>query len=296
MNKPKIVVGIPFSTTKYFYPGDDNKGKELQAFDPFLEKPQLFLSNPLYDLEFFFVVEHSLYKESLMLEDIVPEFRRFWNHEGISECEAALSKNFYPKVEKLQELGFKVSIYNLILDTGIIVSGSGTHERLKHITAARNLITDFCIDNQASHLLALDSDVKPKPTAPKGMAITDFISALLEPSYPLIGGFVDQYSFVLGIPGYDETVSKRKAYRESISFFNAEKKRNSALVLTTFNTAGFNLIGRDVFNNIRWRYDLDKGMTDDPCFGYDAACLGYPWIINTAVTAIHPCLTSDTNP
>src|SRR5690606_951960 len=35
-------------------------------------------------------------------------------------------------------------------------------------------------------------------------------------------------------------------------------------------TAAFVLIRRDLLRKVRWRWDLDAGMSDDPCLHHDA--------------------------
>lgn len=46
-------------------------------------------------------------------------------------------------------------------------------------------------------------------------------------------------------------------------------------VQTHWNTAGFLLLQREVVMRLRWRHDMSRGATDDPCFAADALEAGF---------------------
>jgi hypothetical protein len=59
-------------------------------------------------------------------------------------------------------------------------------------------------------------------------------------------------------------------------------------VQSHMNTAGFLLIAREVFRRLRWRFDLEAGLTDDPCYYRDAKeLLGVPTYVRKDVIGRH---------
>ena len=44
-------------------------------------------------------------------------------------------------------------------------------------------------------------------------------------------------------------------------------------------TAAFVMLTRALFKKVPWRYDMEMGMTDDPCLHFDAEQLGYPTLV-----------------
>lgn len=113
-----------------------------------------------------------------------------------------------------------------------------TRNRLRHIVTGQNLVSSYASDAGASHLLFMAADCRPP---------ADAIPKLLEVDWPLVGGEVSTYG--LGgseVEGYPFPVQEHMP------------------------TAAFVLIQRAVFKRLRWRADGDLGMTDDPCYHYDA--------------------------
>lgn len=115
-----------------------------------------------------------------------------------------------------------------------------TSNRLWHLCMGRDLVTNRAIDSGASHLLYLDADV---------VVLADSIEKLLELNGPLVGGHVGTYN-LSGPP---------------VEGYPAEWD-----VQRHWNTAGFLLVERSVFRTLRWRYDGEGGMTDDPTYARDA--------------------------
>lgn len=133
-----------------------------------------------------------------------------------------------------------------------------TGNRINHICMGRNVITDRAVDAQASHILFLDADMQPP---------VDAIAKLLEMRHPLVGGNVPTY------------VLKGK----TVANFPAEWD-----VQDHMNTAGFLLVERQVFRRLRWRWDAEDGMTDDPCYWLDAKqFLGIPTYVRHDVIGTH---------
>jgi hypothetical protein len=137
-------------------------------------------------------------------------------------------------VDRLLELGGAVWTYSI--DDGRIKITTGN--RLHHICAGRNLITDYAYGHGASHILYLDADMRPP---------ADALPKLLEMGHPLVGGHV---------PTYNLSGPRVQSYPYPVE--------------RHMNTAGFLLVAREVYRKIRWRYDTDAGMSDDPCYHHDA--------------------------
>lgn len=120
-----------------------------------------------------------------------------------------------------------------------------TANRLRHITVGQNLATDYALsDKDVTHLLFLAADLEPP---------ADCLPKLMELDHPLVGGHVPTYC--LDGP----VVSPWEHGAGDL----ADVRRHMA-------TAAFVLIRRDLLRYVRWRWDLDAGMSDDPCLHHDA--------------------------
>lgn len=146
-----------------------------------------------------------------------------------------------------------------IWDGSEIIDGSN---RLFRICAGRNFVQDYAVANGASHILFLDTDTRPPG---------DCISKLLELDWPMVGGNVGSYC--LSGPVVEEHPLTAQPYD-----FPVQKH---------WNTAGFLLVGRDVFRYVKWRVDPDAGMSDDPCYDYDAMLRGWPTLVRKDVNGEH---------
>jgi len=162
--------------------------------------------------------------------------------EGVSffaaiETDARGLEPFKPLLARLAELGGEWWEYRLDDRRTSI----GTLSRLRHIVCGQNLCTDFAVAAGASHLLFLAADLEPPP---------DAIPKLLELQWPIVGGEVTTYC-LSGKPveGYAFPVEAHMA------------------------TAAFVMMERAVFNQLRWRWDREAGMSDDPCLHHDALTL-----------------------
>lgn len=112
-----------------------------------------------------------------------------------------------------------------------------TQNRLRHITMGQNLVTDYCCGPGVSHLLFMAADCAPPP---------DILPRMLEMDYPLCAPFIPTY----GLRG------------PRVQHFPYPVENAMASAAAIF-------IARDVFRRIRWRWDLDMGMSDDPCYQAD---------------------------
>lgn len=141
---------------------------------------------------------------------------------------------FAPLTARLSEVGGEW--WDFRLDDGR--TEVTTANRLRHITMGQNLVTDYAQATWATHLLFMAADCEPP---------ADAIERLIEVDHPLVGGEVGTYC-LSGTPitGYPFPIEQHMA------------------------TAAFVLLRRDLFRFLRWRWDADNGMTDDPCLEHDA--------------------------
>lgn len=175
-------------------------------------------------------------------------------------------------LERLKELPIS-TVWTFSIDDDSDEWESGN--RLVRICTGRNLITEFAmrniVDPLCTHILHIDSDIS---------AAGDSITKLLEVDWPMVGGDVPAYC----LHGPIVPQHPHATYPGTHDF--------SFPVQTHMNTAGFLLLRRDLFRALRWRYDLDAGMTDDPCYEADAKRLGWMTLVRKDVIGIHPPLAS----
>lgn len=160
---------------------------------------------------------------------------------------------FKPLLERLEAIGGEYWTYSL--DDGR--TSVTTANRLRHIVVGQNLVVDYSQSHpNCSHLLFLAADCMPSD---------DVIPRMLEMNYPLTAPFITTYGLKgPEVPGYDFPVMDAMASAAAI------------------------FIAREVFTKIRWRWDFDTGMTDDPCYHHDAKnLLGIPTHVRRDVLAKH---------
>lgn len=117
-----------------------------------------------------------------------------------------------------------------------------TSNRGRHLTMGQELCSEYATAEGATHMLFLAADLEPPP---------DCLPKLLEVDHPLVGGHVSTYCQGVNDP--------------TLADYPAEwDVREQAM------TAAFVLIARDLFKPIKWRWDPDLGMTDDPSYTHDA--------------------------
>lgn len=151
------------------------------------------------------------------------------------EVDARGLEPFAPLIARLEEVGGSYWTYSL--DDGR--TEVSTANRLRHITMGQNLVSDFCTTPGISHLLFMAADC---------MAPDNAIEKLLEVNHPLVGGEVPTYC--LSGPWVDNP--KHIPIQNHMA------------------TAAFVFISREVFKRLRWRWDAEEGMSDDPAYHFDA--------------------------
>ena len=166
---------------------------------------------------------------------------------------------FTPLVLRLLELVERDRQYNphfvFSLDDGR--TAVTTPNRQRHLTMGENLVCDYATEEQASHVLFVAADTSvPDDVLPK----------LLEPAHELVGANVPTYG-LRGVP---------------------VERNGVVLEVVPFVTAACVLIDRQLFKRLKWRYDPELGMTDDPAYCSDArALIGVEAMIRQDVVCKH---------
>ncbi len=157
-------------------------------------------------------------------------------------------------VLRMMEVDPNFVIWTFMIDDPSMTEYTGS-SRLPRICTGRNLAIEYAQQRDHSHILYLDTDTKvPSDCVPK----------LLDVGRPITGGEVPNY----GLHG--EPIRLRVDSDEEYPYPVEEH----------WNTAGFLLVSRPVFRKIRWRWDDESGLTDDPCYQNDAndAGFGMTWV------------------
>lgn len=151
---------------------------------------------------------------------------------------------FAPLIARLDQLNGEYWTY--MLDDGR--TEVTTQNRIRHLTFGQNLVNDYCCaDLAVTHMLFMAADCCPP---------SDAIQKLMALDWPIVGGEVTTY----GLTG-----PKVDAYPFPVEEHMA--------------TAAFIMLSRDAFRVLRWRWDQDAGMTDDPCMHYDALVHNWPTFV-----------------
>jgi len=141
---------------------------------------------------------------------------------------------FEPLINRFDELPSDYWTYTLDDGRNIVT----TLNRQRHLTMGENLATDYCVANGASHMLFVAADCAPP---------VDVIPKLLEVNWPLVGAEIPTYCLSGPVaPEYPFPVQRHLA------------------------SAACVFVQRSLFNRLRWRYDPDAGLTDDPAYCFDA--------------------------
>lgn len=166
------------------------------------------------------------------------------------ETDARGEEPFRPLCDRLS--GMDGDWWTFSLDDGR--SEVTTANRLRHITLGQNIATDYALSDPAcTHLLFLAADLEPPP---------DTLPKLLELDHPLVGGHVPTYCL-------DGPMAKRVDLEPD--WWDLDTPAYPCLdVRVHMASAAFVLIRRDLLRYVRWRWDLDAGMSDDPCLHHDA--------------------------
>ena len=160
---------------------------------------------------------------------------------------------FGPFVQRLESIGGTFWTYSL--DDGR--TEVTTKNRIRHIVVGQNLCNDFAMSiKHCSHMLFMAADCMPPD---------DVMPKMLEMNHPLCAPYITTYGL-------------RGARVESYEFHVEDAMASAAAIF----------MNRNVFSSIRWRWDVDKNMSDDPCFHHDALkYLGIPTYVRHDCKAKH---------
>lgn len=191
-------------------------------------------------------------------EKVKENYQRFGDFSDIKyfaalEVDARGIEPFRPFIERLEAIGGEYFTYSL--DDGR--TSITTLNRLRHITFGQNLVVDYCQANPAvTHLLFMAADCMPPD---------DIMPRMLEMDHPLVAPYITTY----GLRG-------------------PKVERYNYPVMDTMASAAAIFIARSVFTKIRWRWDLETNLSDDPAFHHDALhLLNIPTYVREDCVARH---------
>jgi len=173
-------------------------------------------------------------------EKVKEEYQHFGNWTDVKYFAAIQTDSrglepFGPFLKRLEEIGGEFWTYSL--DDGR--TEVTTKNRVRHITVGQNLVNDFAMSiPSCTHMLFMAADTMPP---------NDILPKMLEMNHPLCAPYITTY----GLRG-----PRVDTY--------------SYPVMNAMASAAAIFIAREVFSGIRWRWDMDKNMSDDPCFHHDA--------------------------
>ena len=140
-----------------------------------------------------------------------------------------------------------------------------TANRLRHLTMGQNLVTDRAVSDPAiTHLLFMAADCQ---------APDNVLAELLPMDHDYVAPFIPTY----GLRGDPVPWAVRDG--DGWRTVPCERAMPSAACV---------LLGRRVYNRLRWRYDPVAGLSDDPALMRDAAeLLGVDPLVRMDVVARH---------
>lgn len=191
-------------------------------------------------------------------EKVKENYSRFGDWAGVQyfaaiQTDARGIEPFGPFVERLTEIGGGYWTYSF--DDGR--TQVTTKNRIRHIVMGQNICNEFAMGTHGcTHMLFMAADCMPPD---------DILPKMLEMDHPLCAPYISTY----GLRG-----KKVEKYP-----FEVEEAMASAACV---------FMNRSVFSSIRWRWDFDKNMSDDPCLHHDAIhYLGVPTYVRHDCEAIH---------
>lgn len=164
---------------------------------------------------------------------------------------------FEPLLRRLAEVNGTYWVYSLD-DGRTAVTGEN---RGRHLCAGLNLTGEYATSVGATHWLRLEADTEAPP---------DVLPRLLEVNNGLAAAACSTY-FTYDHPDHWTRLPNY-----------------GFPVVSGVMTAACLLIERDVFKRLKWRWDVEQGMTDDPCYTRDAMdLLGVPTLTRLDCVASH---------
>ncbi len=178
-------------------------------------------------------------------------------------------------IDRMNEIGGVVETWSY--DDGSTVRT--TSNRLVRIATGQNFGTHYAMERRhCSHVLFVATDtIMPDDTLPR----------LMEMDWPICG---------LNISTYCQDGQTAQTVYDGSNFERPEAvfEHPEWDVRVHMQSAALLLVARPLFLRLRWRIDGDAGMTDDPCYHFDARALGWETLVRHDVQATHypECLGS----
>lgn len=191
-------------------------------------------------------------------EKVKEEYARFGDWAKIQyfaaiQLDARGLEPFKPFLDRLNEIDGGFWTYSL--DDGR--TQVTTKNRLRHIVVGQNLCNDFAMStNDCTHMLFMAADCMPPD---------DIMPRMLEMNHPLCAPYIRTYNL-------------RGKKIDKYPFLVEEAMASAAAIF----------MDRRIFSSIRWRWDLDNNMSDDPCYHHDSLhYLGVPTYVRHDCIAKH---------
>lgn len=185
------------------------------------------------------------------------------------EVDARGVEPFRPLLDRLTELGLRTggsaTWWTFALDDGRTEVTTGN--RLRHITVGQNLANDRACSGDYGHMLFAAADCAPPPDAlGKLLQVWDVVD-----DAHVVGAYCSTYCLPFQpVPAGAVPLG---------TFVDADTLCFSAAAV---------MLDRDAFRRLRWRWDADAGMSDDPCLQHDAWYNhGWPTYVRLDVEARH---------
>lgn len=139
-----------------------------------------------------------------------------------------------------------------------------TANRLRHITTGQNLAMDRACAGDYSHLLFLAADCAPP---------VDIVTKLVEVDEHVVGAYCPTYCLPI------RAVIDRRLRSYPLGTAVAPD-------VLAFSAAAV-MFDREAFRLLRWRWDRDTGMTDDPCMQADVYARGWQVYVRPDCRTVH---------
>jgi hypothetical protein len=184
----------------------------------------------------------------------------------------------------------RVTVWSFTTDTG--ARTITTPERLHRICTGRNLATEYARRTpDIEGIWHLDTDIVAGP---------DALTRILEVDWPIVGLNVasycldgprlymdrDSFTGTMSVssrepdgnprPGKMATTHWRHHAPPTVDARDGRPFPDTADIRLHWNTAGCLYVRRHLALDLSWRWNPDRGMTDDPSYAEDALRLGWP--------------------
>jgi hypothetical protein len=161
---------------------------------------------------------------------------------------------FEPLIARMRASGGRRWLFGLDDDAEVIT----TQNRLRRICIGNNLVSEYAMEAGASHCLYLAADVSPHDR---------ILPRLLELDAPLAASHIRTYCLGEDCPPLPEFAPWDVRSQET-------------------ETCAAMMLRRDVLTRIKWRVDIDRGLTDDP-----AMCADVRELLGHRVLSRHDCVS-----